>query len=475
MKNTQKTMIKYENVFVILSAADVLLSITKNSQGLMRYTDIDTYITDDNITDMSTYVNYILFQTNLPDDARSIFNNITASLLDLAAHINDESILKINNNYYVFITEQVSRFVKLYDYLEYAEFVRQIAQKAHNLMAFQALIHLFDFFYTRDYIYLSLDKNSKILYGLNCGGQRLPVALCYINTIDNITDRRLCVKFAEMILAYIKLKFPNVNTIMNFLDNSLTLTVQAVKFHKTNCMINKYMPDAPTYSYHSLLPYIKKTVTMSPDASLVMLNLLLALSPDILKTRRFIIKNGPLPFEIALPLSCVFNENGSEILTDVALQEKTVLLQNTEYRMIYITYKYCGHTRIIPINLNDMHILLGMLNTVDLFLVMYLLDLYEVFSIDCFDDPDDSFRTLFGDYLPNYGKNNKKSEKSNSVSHTKYKRLLENTEITISAYVRKLPDGQTASEEAKALAKKLYLNLPPDCTVVSEHIRKYNK
>lgn len=474
MKNIQKNITKYENIFVILSAADVLLSITKNSQSLMRYTEIDTYITDDNITDMSTYTNYSLLHTNIPDDVRNIFNNVTASLLDIAAHINDENIIRTDNAYYITVIEQVSHFTKSYDYFEYAEFIRRIAQKTHNLMAFQALIYLFDFFYTRDYMYLSLDKTSKIIYGLNCSGQRLPVALCYINTIDNITNHKICIKFAEMILTYVKLKFSNANLIMNFLENNLMLIVQAVKFHKTNCITNKFILDAPTYTYHSLLPYLKKMTTIPSESPLIMLNLLIALPPDILKHRRFIVKNGPLPFDIELPLSCVFDEYGSEILTDVALQEETITLQNTEYRMIYITYMYCGHTKTIPVDLNNMHSLLSILNAIDLFLVMYLLDLYEVFNTDSFEDQIESLQILFGNYLPNY-RNNKKSEKSSNTPHAKYRRLLENAEVTISAYVRKLPKGQTASEEAKSLARKLYLDLPSDCTVVGEHTRKYHK
>lgn len=68
-----------------------------------------------------------------------------------------------------------------------------------------------------------------------------------------------------------------------------------------------------------------------------------------------------------------------------------------------------------------------------------------------------------------------KSEKQSNVIHTKYQRMIENAEITVSAYVRKLPKGQVASEDAKALARKLYLDLPSGCTVVSEHIRKYHK
>lgn len=475
MKNVQKVITKYENAFVILAAADVLLSLTKNSQGLMRYTDIDAYITDDNITDMSTYVNYSLLHVDIPESARDTFNNITETLLDIAAHINDDNIIKTDNTYYTSVTEQANSFIKTYDYFEYAEFIRRIAHKTHNLMAFQAMIYLLDFFYMRDYMYLSLDKNSKILYGLNCSSQRLPVALCYINTIDNVTNYKLCLKFAEMIAAYVKLKFPNVNTIMNFLENNLMLVVQAVKFHKTNCITNKFMLDAPSYTYHSLLPYLKKMVTMSSDAALIMLNLLVALPPDILKRRRFILKNGPLPFDITLPLACVFNEYADETVTDVTLKEETVIIADTEYRMIYLTYSYCNHTQTISINLNDIHVQLSVLNTVDLFLVMYLLDLYEVFDVDNFEDQAKHFQSLFGNYLPNYGKDDTKSEKSSNTPRAKYRRLLENAEITVGAYVRKLPDNQTASDEAKALAKKLYLNLPPDCTVVSEHIRKYHK
>lgn len=365
MKNVQKAITKYENAFIILAAADVLLSITKNSKGLMRYTDIDAYITDDNITDMSTYVNYSLLHVDMPEPARNAFNNITETLLDIAAHINDNNIVKTDNAYYISVTEQVKTFIKAYDYFEYAEFIRRIAQKTHNLMAFQALIYLLDFFYMRDYMYLSLDKNSKIIYGLDCNSQRLPVALCYINTIDNVTNYSLCLKFAEMILAYVKLKFPNANTIMNFLENNLMLVVQAVKFHKTNCITNKYILDAPSYTYHSLLPYLKKMMIASSDSALIILNLLIELPSDILKRRRFILKNGPLPFDILLPIACVFSDT-DEIVTDVTLREETVTIADTEYRMIYLTYSYCNHTQTISVNLNDIHVQLSVLNTVDL-------------------------------------------------------------------------------------------------------------
>lgn len=474
MKNVQKVITKYENAFVTLAAADVLLSLTKNSQGLLQYTDIDSYITDDNITDMSTYVNYSLLRVDIPEPARNAFNNITETLLDIAAHINDDNIIKTDNAYYISVTEQAKAFIKTYDYFEYAEFIRRIAHKTHNLMAFQAMIYLLDFFYTRDYMYLSLDKNSKTLYGLDCSSQRLPVALCYINTIDNVTNFSLCVKFAEMIASYVRLKFPNANNVMHFLENNLMLVVQAVKFHKTNCIKNKYILDTPSYTYHSLLPYLKKMTVTSSDAALIMLNLLVALPHDILKRRRFILKNGPLPFDILLPISCVFSDD-DEVVTNVTLREETVTISDKEYRMIYMTYDYCNHTQTISVDLNDIHIQLSVFNTVDIFLVMYLLDLYEVFDIDKFDDQKENFKILFGDYLPNYGKNNIKSDKPSNAIHAKYQRRLENAEITVSAYVRKLPNNQMASEDAKALAKKLYLDLPPDCTVVSEHIRKYHK
>ena len=476
MKNTQKTITKYENVFMVLSTADVLLSTTQDSQSLLHNAEIYSYIIDDDIIDMSSYINYSLFHSDIPEKARELLNNIVLSLLDVGTHLNDLDVIKFGNPYVAATVRLVNDFTNMYSYIEYADIMRRIAKTSHNMLAFQALVYLLDFFYERDYIYLSLDKKQKIIYGVNCKNQRLSVALCYLNTIDNVNDKA-AVKYAEAMCAYIKLKYPNINEILSFMRNNRQLMIHYVKFHKVNCLISKYKPDAPSFTYHSLQPYIEQMSLLYYDPSMVMLNLLIALPRDVLKKRRFIVKNGPLPFAVKLPLVFFLTENAPDVITDIGLYEETVSFQDSERRVIYIKYTYCEHTQTIPVDISDMHVLLCVLNPIDLFLVMYLLDLYNVFEIKYFENNFvENFQSLFGEYLPNYmQQDSEKSEKQSNVIHTKYQRMIENAEITVSAYVRKLPKGQVASEDAKALARKLYLDLPSGCTVVSEHIRKYHK
>lgn len=476
-----KIIKKYENFFPLLSTGDMLFTLSQNSSLLLEQMNAANYITEDDLTDMTSYINIVLRSSGLPKDVYETFDNIFTNLLDIAENIDNNITAQMTYTPYVKITNLLTEFTHKYTFQEYACFARKIIESAHLSLFIMPLIQLIDMYYDKENVYLDCSETKQQI-GVAIGHIRLTLPICTVISIDNIASSESMIALSAHLFKYITAKYGQ--NYISAIEENHQKCVAETKFQKNNSIRNKYIIDASAYSdtYFNLSAYNQvdlKIGNESKNLMLILYNILLQSDRTLLMNRRFIMKNGKL--SLKLNLSTLTYDNKPIYVDNISINETTVRFsENEEKRILYIDYTCLGHTQHIPLLVNNIHALLYGCGAIDLYVTICILCLYEVFYLP--EDFDDNIiKDICCDILPHFkeyafGKPDTNiNDKQIKRQDNQMIRIIAGENIKINAYVRRLPTGQHASENAKELAHKYYVNLPDNYTIVAEHTRQTRK
>lgn len=477
-KNSKKPMSpdkqrnKYGRILVIEAAADYIYTFRNNFEAILYRENMDSYITDDWKTNAELLMSIYLKRSDAEQKAQDIIFELFHMLIDVPFMMGREQL-------WTKIVELAKQFKKSYKVSQYFSIVRQFLIRNRFSHSFYPVWMVLDYEYCQDGIIAGETDTNIIIQRTQMliNGEPLELPYCYAATIDNVSSNKPeCYDTYKVMKRYAETKSKRFVSAYAEEDGAGYLPAIA-HFCSLTSMSNKFMFDNPTIMFpkdlekYTQLIQCAKSSRTEREVDAAMKNFFMEIPIDIFNKRKYIIVDSNFP-SLSFDLYEVLDD--SEIkkasIENVRVYEKSIKKQEQEYYMIFMEYTILDVKRTISVCIDNILATAEAFNIIDKFAFLILLGVYglneEFASIQL---KDENLTEIFED-IKNIVSGFEFVPSEHTVS-TGIRKHRQTKEVYVEAFVRRLPKGQTASEEAKALAKKYRVDLGNDRTIVSPYIR----
>ena len=467
--SSEKLVLKYGRMIVCIVAADYIRSGSSDHRRILIKEGKEGYVVDDNKVNTDSFFNIIFTEAGISKDIYSLLGKLVYYLTEIPG----SKTVKITINKAIEVAKQITRLIKADEYVSLA---RKMCLCTTYAAYLNPLFMVLDNEYWPDsYVWGFYD--GRVYRTINYGPLERPnVPFILFASIDNMLPNDpefgTCMQIAH---DYLKLKGVFFDDYVDsFRDNIADLCAMA-RMYSDYAIINKFTfnvvkPDfMQEVLFHSLCYEFEN---LHPGVTLFYRNLFLEIPKDVFTRRKCIFKDTVFP-ELRSAFSDIY-ENGEELRTAQTIQnihvfERTFQTPDGEQFMIFMEYSAYPHQikRIIPICVDNIFSTIISFSITDYYALITLLGLYGL--IDEFSGEMSSYPEIM-DAL-----NDTRAYTADvigvGVEHKHASGYHQNKEVKVEAFVRRLPKGQKASDQAKELARKYHVNLGSENTIVSPYIR----
>lgn len=481
-KNNKKSMSidkqreKYGRILVIETVADLLYTFRTNFGEILRKENMGSYITDDWKTNAELLLNIYLRKSGVEQKAQDMIADLFHLIIDVPFMSNRSQLWNK-------IIELTKQFKRNYKVLQYFSIVRQILIKNKFTHSLYPLWVLLDYEYCSDGM-IAGETDSNILIQhtqLSINGETLELPYCYMSLISNIRKANPnCADTYKAIMKYTDTK--GLKFALAYSDDDTIDYLSAIaNFCTLSAMTNKFMFEYPAimplncFEEHTKLIQCARGYIPERNLDEAVKNLFTEIPTDIFSRRKYIIADSTFPkISFGLYEVMVDTETGKEAkkvsIENVRVYERRIEKPEQEYFMIFMEYTTLNVKRAISVCIDNIMATVEALNIIDKFAFLVLLGIYGLRDeITPIQIKDERLMSILED-IKNVVSDIEfvSSEHTVNTGVNKYHQIKE---VYVEAFVRRLPKGQVASEEAKALAKKYRVDLGDDRTIVSPYIR----
>lgn len=464
----EKKVAKDAKIIMFTAVNDYYYSLKTDYPALFKIMDIDGLRTDDFQLDTITIVEKVLRNGNISDKAFKAFQKIIIASVALALGNGSKEA-------YDRVDKACKEFLNRYSVKEYFSLARQIIFNSQFRYYIQPLFMVLDYMYYADGMIQSCDSTGIIRAPLFCSKEKrsFPIPFCIAASMANVDP--LSNPNMTLVAALKNYTMYFIKGNIKLLDETISQEGIAVaNFYADNTFLNKFClnqyPSETSYNnqiYMTLVNIIRNEDSFKSE--MILKNFLLLLPPDILTKRSYVFKDAEFDIGLELGFSIEGEEHSSRIY-NLKVKEKKITEDGQDYFVIYLSYIFCKDIkRTIPILIDDFFALSAGYNLIDFHAILMLFGLYDLFQYFPEDMIcKDEYKALFKPFIPY-----KDIAAEYLRSHTRKaaEGYHQSKEVKVEAFVRRLPKGQKASEEAKQLAKHYRISLDDNQTMVSGYIK----
>lgn len=469
----QKQVIKYGRNLVLMTASDYMFSDYGDYKGILTMEGKEAYITNDRGVDTESFYNMMFSQANLDEEIKNLLSKLMYYLTEIPQSKDAKPL-------YVKASDLVKQITKSMTEAQYFDLSRKIlmSSKFGFFLTF-LLIILDNEYWPNSFVWG--ERGGKAVYTssyIKINDVSVSIPSFLIASIDNIVPRTPEFDlYEDMINSYLSAQSISVDRFTSATEPEVLKLCALSRYYTNMTGLNKFgfgNLHIPTMSeIISFADISWRYEKVTGIKSVVLRNLFIHVDNDIFTRRRYIFKNTVFP-ELRIAFGETYDDNGdllelAQTIYNIHVFEKEVETENGSYFMIYMEYTCfsCGVRRTIPIVVDNLTATACSFSVTDQYALFVLLGLYGLTD----DLPSEFLQETTLSEIFKAIKEYTSETVSVNIERNHASGYHQTKEVKVEAFVRRLPEGQKASEQAKELARKYRVKLGNEYTIVSPYIR----
>ena len=469
----QKQAIKYGRYLVMLTAADYMYTSYKDYKAVLNGEGKGAYITGERSVDTESFFNILFSRMDISEELRSAFGKLMYYLVEIAQPQDSKPALNKAAEIVKQITKQMSES-------QYFEFARMVYTSSTYGFFLAPIFAVFDNEYWPD-CFVWGDRNGKFVVNqsyIKINDVPIAIPTFFSASVDNIIpDTPQFKAYEDIVKLYLEAKGVSISKFAISLANKGQEMCALARYYANLACLNKFsFGNIPCHTTNELFPFASISWKYEKEHGIrshILRNLFLFMDNDIFTHRRYIYRNTAFP-DLRIAFGDIYDENGNasetaQTFQNIRVFEKEINTTSGDYFVIYMEYTcfLSEIKRTIPVLVDNLAATACSFSVTDQYALFILLCLYGLID----DLPElllneEGFASVL-DMLKEYT-----SEAiSVDIERNHASGYHQTKEVKVEAFVRRLPAGQKASEQAKELARKYRVNLGTEYTIVSPYVR----
>lgn len=470
----QKQAIKYGRYLMMLTAADYIYTSYNDYKRILDGEGRGAYITGERSVDTESFFNILFSHMTIGEELKGMLGKLMYYFTEMAQSQNPKPL-------YSKAAELVKQIAKQMNEAQYFDFSRMVYTSSAYGFFLTPIFAVLDNEYWPD-CFVWGDKDGKAITtqpNIKINDVPLYIPSFFSASVDNITPNTPPFRvYEDAIKSYLELKSISLYKFAVSLQEKKLALCALSRYYVNLVCLNKFsFGNIPSATANDLLAFALASWAYEKDhedLAHLMRNLFRLIDNDIFTRRKYIYRNTIFP-ELYIAFGEVYDDNEelieyAHLFQDVRVFEKEVDTVSGGYLVIYMEYTCfpIKAKRTIPILVDNLAATSGSFSVSDNYALLILLGLYGLI-----DELPKELTQIDGPFMDVFDTIKKyTSETINvNVERNHASGYHQTKEVKVEAFVRRLPAGQKASEQAKELARKYRVNLGAEYTIVSPYIR----